>query len=411
MPEKLGCFKIRILRIGMFRENQCRKAVSLTDLRSNEQQSTSTTVSEDGGKSSFVDECMLYGMGHSSQPQSTTVINVVGCSTYDPNGSWISHRSEDDSGIDTPSFHYESRRLHFLPSGLREKRRITYVDRGNSFKLLRGKVEKKVPYVLATSRRKSCNEIRLPPISRGLTRYTKAIKRGNCIYIGRAASLALENGDFEDFMSLPSSSSSTSDSPSYILTSPPRCTLNFNPTTRRRHSLYAKVYSGGHRISSVAEEPRSVAEGLDLNRSASCVENGNHTALTPSGSLSVDLSTPHFDTTLNRFSSLCITMKSGEMGFQRPAEHNSTTDSLCTQFSTMMLPTSSFQMSHSTGHSPFSSPHPTENNILSWQSHPSQSAQDLLTPNASDHQSATFFTPNNTTSTSATTFLPQCLKN
>uniref|UniRef100_A0AC34GV97 Uncharacterized protein n=1 Tax=Panagrolaimus sp. ES5 TaxID=591445 RepID=A0AC34GV97_9BILA len=385
----------------MFRENQSRKAVSLTDLRSGSDQS-SATVSESGQQSSYVD--MYDGIGHSSQPQSTTVINVVGGTPYDPNGSWISHRSEDDSGIDTPSFHFENRRLHFL-SGLRERRRITYGDRGHSFKLHRGKIEKKVPYILGPSRRKSCNEIHLPSIHRGLTRYTKAIRKGNCIYVGKAASLALENGDYDDFMSVPSSSSSTSDSPSYVVTSPPRCTLSFNPLTRRRHSLYAKVYSGGHRIASVAEEdaPRSVVEGLDLNRSASCVENGNHAALVPSGSLSVDLSTPQFESTLNRFNSLCITLKSGQMGFQRPAEYNSTTDSLCTQFSTMMLPTS-----HSTGHSPFSSPHPIENNILSWTTQPSQSAQDLLTPNASEHQPATFFTPNTSTSS---TFFATCLRN
>jgi hypothetical protein len=396
----------------MFRENQNRKAVSLTDLRSSGDQSA-TVSSESGQQSSYIDMC--DGIGHSSQPQSTTIINVVGCTTYDPNGSWISHRSEDDSGIDTPSFnHFENRRLHFL-SGLRERRRITYGDRGSSFKLTRGKIEKKVPYILGPSRRKSFNEIRLPSIHRGLARYTRAIRKGNCIYVGKAAALALENGDYDDFMSIPSSSSSTSDSASFVLTSPPRRSLNFNPLMRRRHSLYAKVYSGGHRIASVAEEdnntPRSIVEGLDLNRSSSYVENGNHVALVPSGSLSVDLSTPQFESTLNRFNSLCITMKSGQMGFTRPAEYNSTTDSLCTQFSTMMLP-NSLQHSHSTGHSPFSSPHPIENNILSWTTQPSQSAQDLLTPNASEHQpsttATTFFTPNTSTSS---TYFSTCLKN
>lgn len=111
------------------------------------------------------------------------------------------------------------------------------------------------------------------------------------------------NNFLEDLLSVPSSSSSSSDSPSYILTSPPRC-LSLN-STRRRHSLYAKVY--GHKIPSVAEEdnPRSIVEGLDLDRSASCIE-ASHQALIPSGSLSVDFYTPSIENTLNRFNSLCV---------------------------------------------------------------------------------------------------------
>ena len=119
---------------------------------------------------------------------------------------------------------------------------------------------------------------------------------------------------------IPSSSSSSSDSPSYLLTSPPRCKLGFNPTKRRRHSLYAKVYSEGQRIVEITEEdsttqdvPRSIVDGLNLDRSASYVQSGsscNNASLIPTtGSLSIDLSAPQFEATLNRFNSLCLTMK------------------------------------------------------------------------------------------------------
>ena len=206
-------------------------------------------------------------------------------------------------------------------------------------------------------------------------------------------------GVSDDLISVPSSSSSSSDSPSYILTSPPRCSLNLNPATRRRHSLYAKVYSAGHKISSVAEEDssRSIVDGLDLDRSASCIE-ATHQILIPSASLSSDFSGPQMETTLNRFNSLRITMKNGDIGIERPSQFSAATgnfstkklrisvfsDDLCSQFSMMTTPS---QMSfspfnnnqpHSTGHSPFSSPNPWPSTV------PSASAQDLLTPVASD---------------------------
>ena len=131
--------------------------------------------------------------------QSTSVINVIGCSTnYDRNISWNSHRSEDDSGIEIPSFSTETRRLTHFGSGFKDRHRINFAaaERSNSFKLIRGKIQKKMPYSLMPTRRKSHNEIRLPPIQRGLTRYTKIMRRGNCIYIGKAASMALESGEF-----------------------------------------------------------------------------------------------------------------------------------------------------------------------------------------------------------------------
>jgi len=312
------------------------------------------------------------------------MMNIIG----NPLVSW-SHHSEDDSGFETSSAisDFFPRRSGF---SFHNRHKATHTER-SSQKLIRGKIQKRssiAPYLPARSiiRRKSIQELRLPPIlsSRGLLKYTRAFQKGNCIYIGKAAAMAMD-GDFDDLISVPSSSSSSSDSPSYILTSPPRCSLNLNPATRRRHSLYAKVYSAGHKISSVAEEDssRSIVDGLDLDRSASCIE-ATHQILIPSASLSSDFSGPQMETTLNRFNSLRITMKNGDIGIERPSQFSAATDDLCSQFSMMTTPS---QMSfspfnnnqpHSTGHSPFSSPNPWPSTV------PSASAQDLLTPVASD---------------------------
>ena len=167
----------------------CRSYFNLFNCRSGDQ--TVSFVSEP----CHDEECMLYCIGHSSQSQSTTMMNIIG----NPLVSW-SQYSEDDSGFETSSAisDFFPRRSGF---SFHNRHKATHTER-NSQKLVRGKIQKRssiAPYLPARSiiRRKSIQELRLPPIlsNRGLLKYTRAFQKGNCIYIGKAATMAMD-GDF-----------------------------------------------------------------------------------------------------------------------------------------------------------------------------------------------------------------------
>uniref|UniRef100_A0A7E4UUR4 Fork-head domain-containing protein n=1 Tax=Panagrellus redivivus TaxID=6233 RepID=A0A7E4UUR4_PANRE len=386
----------------MSRENQTRKSVSLIDLRCGDSQVfMDSSVASTDDRNVFNDDrptTMFRADSATSFDPVPVSNNMVAC--RQPSNGWF---SEDDSGFESASVVSTiepSMALRNLFNVHRSKRpRIaTYfsLDRDRVNKLVRGKVQKRAPvFSLGSSiRRKSIHELRLPPVisnsSRaGVGRNTRILRRGNCIYVGKAATVAME--DCDDMMSVPSSASSTSDSPSYFLTSPPRCNIAFSSTMRRRHSLYAKVY--GHRISAVVEEnPRSIVEGLDLDGSASYAETNSHAPLMPSSSLSVDFFAPEMENTLNRFNSLCIAMQSDDGTF---SSNLMPTDDLCNQFSMMTT------QPHSTGHSPFASPSPADTWMMP--TGPSASAQDLLTPNASEMRTSALFFPASSTPSSMTT--------